>query len=180
MKCRGLRAVLTAFAGVLDIAGAPVGRDQMILLAAALDSHATSKISDLVKNLAAPARTASTGHPRLGEVARLVSALKNVLNKTAASAVLIGAIGKLLADCIRANGRRATARSGRTRRCGVRDDLVAQKLKAALGDDEKFAAIKNDLRTNMAMGKPEIAALARHRQTTAAAGARNTAALKKL
>jgi hypothetical protein len=51
---------------------------------------------------------------------------------------------------------------------GVRDDLVAQKLEAVLGDDEKFAAIKNDLRTNIAMGKPEIAALAR--QMTSSGG----------
>jgi hypothetical protein len=127
MNCRELSAVLTAFAGVLDIVGAPVGRDQIILLAAALDSHATSKFADLVKNLAAPSRTASTGHPRLGEVARLVSALKSVLNTIAASAVLtdIGAIEKLLADrasmelgaFVQMVGG-ATARSGRTRRCG--------------------------------------------------------------
>jgi hypothetical protein len=35
----------------------------------------------------------------------------------------------------------------------MRDDLVGQykqKLEAALGDDEKFTAIYNDLRTNIA------------------------------
>jgi HAMP domain-containing protein len=82
------------------IAGAPVARDRIILFAAAFDVHPTSEISDLAKNLAALPPTASTGNPRLGEVARLLSALKNVLNKTAKNTVLtdVGAIEKLLVD----------------------------------------------------------------------------------
>src|SRR5262245_49576068 len=80
MKCRDFSAVLTAFADLLDIAGAPVARDHIILFAAAFDAHATATVSDLVKILATPPRTASSGNPRLGEVARLLVALKGVLN----------------------------------------------------------------------------------------------------
>jgi hypothetical protein len=53
-----------------------------------------------VKILAAFPRTASTGYPRLGEVARLLVALKSVVNKTAKTAVVsdVSAAEKLLAD----------------------------------------------------------------------------------
>jgi hypothetical protein len=63
----------------------------------------------------------------------------------------------------------------------VRDDLVAhykQKLEAAFGDDEKFAAICNDRRIDIAMGKPEIAALAK--QMTGRGARTQDAALKKI
>jgi hypothetical protein len=87
-------------------------------------TRARSKISGVVKNLAALPRTAFTGHPRLAEVARLLSALKSVLHRSARRAVLtdISAIEKLVAD--RASMdlgafvqviAGATARSGRTR-----------------------------------------------------------------
>jgi hypothetical protein len=192
MNCRDFSAALRAFADVLDIAGAPVARDRIILFAAAFDAHATSEISDLAKNLAAVPPTASTGNPRLGEVACLLSALKNLLNKTAKNTVLtdVSAIEKLMAD--RASmelgafvqmAAGATVATGRRRRgaTGMRDDLVGhyqQKLEAALGDDEKFAAIFNDLRTNIAMGKPEIAALAK--EMTGSSARTQDAALKKI
>jgi hypothetical protein len=192
MKCRDFSAALRAFADLLDIAGAPVARERIILFAAAFDAHATSKISHLVKNLAALPRTASAGNRRLGEVARLLSALKSVLNKTSDSAMLtdLSAIEKLLAD--RASmepgafvqmvaGAAAVAGRRRGSAVGMRDDLVGQykqKLEAALGDDEKFAAIYNDLRTNIAIGKPEIAALAK--QMTGSGARTQDAALNKI
>jgi hypothetical protein len=76
-----------------------------------------------VKNPAALSRTTSTGHPRLAEVARLLSALKSVLHRTARRAVPtdISAIEKLLADRASMEAGAwvqmvagATARSGRT------------------------------------------------------------------
>jgi len=161
-------------------------------LPAACDTHATSTISDLVKILAALPRTASTGNPRLSEVARLLVALKGALNKTGKSAVLsdVSAIEMLLAD--RASmqlgafvqmvaGATAAGGRGRSSTAGMRDELVAQykqKLEATLGDDEKFAAIYNDLRTDIAMGKPEIAALAK--QMTGSGARTQDAALKKI
>jgi hypothetical protein len=63
----------------------------------------------------------------------------------------------------------------------VQDNLVAQykqQFEAALGDDEKFAAIYDDLRTNTAMGKPEIAGLAKH--MTGSDARTQDAALKKI
>jgi ABC-type transporter Mla subunit MlaD len=143
------------------------------LLAAAFDAHATSKISDLVRKLAALPRTAFTGHPASGRVARLLSALSSTKQPKAAVLTDISAIERLLADGAAMEFGAfvqmvagASATTGRTRgnAAGVRDDLVAQykqKLEAALGDDKKFAAIYDSLRANLAMGKPEIATLAR-------------------
>lgn len=192
MKCRDFSAALRAFADVLDAAGASVARDQIILFAGAFDAHAALKISDLVKNLAVVPRTASTGNPGLGEVARLLSALKGVLHKTANSAVLtdVSAIEEFLAD--RASmelgafvhmvaGATATTGRRKGKTAGVQDHLVAQykqQLEAALGDDEKFVAIYDDLRTSTAMGKPEIAALAK--QMTGSGARTQDAALKKI
>jgi hypothetical protein len=63
----------------------------------------------------------------------------------------------------------------------MREELAAQykqKLEATLGDDEKFAAIYNHLRTDIAMGKPEIAALVK--QMTGSGARTQDAALKKI
>jgi hypothetical protein len=102
----------------------------------------------------------------------------------------VSAVEKLLAD--RASmelgafvqmvaGATAAAGRGRGRAAGMRDELVAQykqKLEATLGDDEKFAAIYNDLRTDIAMGKPKIVALAK--QMTGSEARTQDAALKKI
>jgi len=76
----------------------------------------------------------------------------------------------------------APRRSTRTRAApAVRDDLVAhykEKLEAALGDEEKFTTIYNDLRANTAIGKPEIIALAK--QMTGSGARAEDAALKKI
>jgi hypothetical protein len=169
MKCRDFRDALIAFADLLDIAGAPVARDHITLFAAPFDAHATSTVSDLVKILAALPRTASTGNPRLGEVVRLLVALKSALNKTAKTVVAsdVIAVEKLLADrasmelgaFVQMVAGATSAIGCRTgSAAGMRDELIAQyeqKLEATLGDDERFAAIYNDLRTDIGMRKPE-------------------------
>ena len=63
----------------------------------------------------------------------------------------------------------------------VRDDLVAhykEKLEAALGYEEKFSAVYNDLRANTAIGRAEIIALAK--QMTGSGTRVEDAALKKI
>jgi len=193
MKCRDFSAVLSTFADLLDAAGAPVARDQIVMFAAVFDAHPTSSVSDLAKRIGALRGTGSAGSPNLGDVARLLSALKSVLNKTAKATVLtdLNAIEKFLHDRASmelgafvqmATEAAAPPRPTRNRAAPVvRDDLVAhykEKLEAALGDEEKFSAVYNDLRANTAVGRPEIIALAK--QMTGSGARTEEAALKKI
>jgi hypothetical protein len=193
MKCREFGAALRAFAGVLDVAGAPAARDRIVMFAAVFDAHPTWSVSDLAKRIAALCVTGPAGSPSLGDVAPLLSALKSFLNKTAKTAMPndVTAIEELLRDRasmeLGAFVRMATA-AAPTAGCGrrgdaprTRDDLVAhykQKLEAALGDEETFTAIYNDLRANMDMGKPELTALAK--QMTGSGARTQDAALRKI
>ncbi len=193
MKCRDFGGVLRTFADVLDTAGAPAARDQIVLFAAVFDAHPTSSVSDLARRLAALGVAGSMGSPSLGDIACLLSALKGFLSKTAKATVLtdVDAIEKLLRDrasielgaFVRMATQAACPRrptSGRDAP-GLRDDLVVhykEKLEAALGDEEKFAAIYNDLRANTAVGKAEITALAK--QMTGSGARTQDAALKKI
>jgi len=193
MKGRDFGCVLRTFADVLDVAGAPVARDQIVMLAAVFDAHPTSSVSDLARRVAALGMAGSMGSPSSGDVACLLSALKGLLSKTAKSAVLadVDAVEKVLRDhasmelaaFVRITTQAASPRRPTTGRDapGLRDDLVVHyrdKLEAALGDEEKFAAIYNDLRANTAVGKPEIIVLAN--QMTGSGARTQDAALKKI
>jgi hypothetical protein len=193
MKCRDFGCVLRTFADVLDVACAPAARDQIVTFAAAFDAHPTSSVADLARRVAALGMVGSMGSPSLGDVARLLSALNGLLGKTAKSTVLadVDAVEKLLRDrasmelaaFVRITTQAASHRRSATGRdaSGLRDDLIVHykdKLEAALGDEEKFAAIYNDLRANAAMGKPEITALAN--QMTGSVARTQDAALKKI
>src|SRR5258708_37266686 len=81
MKCRDFGSVLRTFADVLDVAGAPVARDQIVMFAAVFDEHPTSSVSDLARRLAALGGAGSIGSPSLGGVASRMSALKGILRK---------------------------------------------------------------------------------------------------
>jgi hypothetical protein len=194
MKCRDFSAVLKTFADLLDAAGALGARDQIVMFAAVFDAYPMSSVADLVKRIfTLRGGTESAGSPSLGDVARLLSALKSVLNKTAKATVLtdLNAIEKFLHDRASmelgafvqmATEAAAPPRPARNRDApAVRDDLVAhykEKLEAALGDEEKFSAVYNDLRTNTAIGRPEIIALAK--QMTGSGARAEDAALKKI
>jgi hypothetical protein len=193
MKCRDFSAVLRTFADLLDAAGAPVARDRIVMFAAVFDAHPTSSVSDLAKRIGALRGTASAESPSLGDVARLLSALKSVLDKTAKATVLtdLNAVEKFLHDrasielgaFVRlATEAAAPPRPARNRDApAVRDDLVIhykEKLEAALGDEEKFSAVYNDLRANAAIGRLEIIALAK--QMTGSGARAEDAALKKI
>lgn len=193
MKCGDFGGVLKTFADVLDIAGAPAARDQIVTFAAVFDAHATLRVSDLARRVSALGVAGSAGSPSLGDVACLLSALKGFLSKTAKSTVLadVDAIEKLLRDraamelaaFVRMTTQAASARRPTTGRDapGLRDDLVVHyrdKLEAALGDEEKFAAIYNDLCANTVVGKPEIIALAS--QMTGSGARTQDSALKKI
>jgi hypothetical protein len=193
MKCRDFGSVLRTFADVLDVAGAPVARDQIVTFAAVFDAHPASGVSNLARRLAALGVAGSAGSPSLGDVACLLSALKGLLDKTAKGTVLadVEAIEKLLRDratmelgaFVRMTTQAASPRRPTAGRDapGLRDDLIAHyrdKLEAALGDDEKFAAIYNDLRSNTAVGKPEVIVLAH--QMTGSGARTQDAALKKI
>ena len=88
MKCRDFSSVLRTFADVLHAAGALVARDQILMFAAVFDPHPTSSVSDLAKRVASLGGSGPTGSPSLGDVARLLSALKGFLNKIAKTSVL--------------------------------------------------------------------------------------------
>jgi hypothetical protein len=193
MKCRDFGAVLRTFADVLDAAGALAARDHILIFAAAFDADPTSSVSDLAKRIAALREAGPAGSPNLSDVAHLLSALKSFLNKTAKAPVLtdVNAVEKLLRDrasmkvsafvqmATEAAAPRATTRKRNAP--ALRDDLVLQykeKLAAALGDEERFTAVYNDLRANTAIGKPEIIALAK--QMTGSGARTEDAALKKI
>jgi hypothetical protein len=174
--------------------GAPTARDQVVTFAAVFDAFPTSSVADLARRVAALGMVGSTGSPSLGDVACLLSALKGLLGKTAKTTVLsdVEAIERLLRDRasmeLGAFVRITTTQAASPRRPatgrdapGLQDDLVVHyraKLEAALGDEEKFAAIYNDLRANAAMGRPEITALAN--QMTGGGARTQDAALKKI
>lgn len=193
MRCRDFSAVLGTFADVLGAAGASVAQDQIATFAAVFDAHALSSVSSLANRLAALHGNEPAGSPNLGDIARLLSALKSFLDKIAKTAVLadINALEKLLHSRssmeLLAFVRMATEAPvphRPTRKRGapaVRDDLVVhykERLEAALGDEEKFSAVYNDLRANTAIRKPEILALAR--QMTGGGARTDDAALKKI
>jgi len=72
-------------------------------------------------------------------------------------------------------------RTGNRGAAAVRDDLVVhykEKLEAALGDEEKFAAVCHDLRADPGIGTPEIVVLAK--QMTGSSPRTQDAALKKI
>jgi hypothetical protein len=169
------------------------------MFAAVFDADPTLRVSDLAKRIGALPVAGSAGSPTLGDVARLLSALKGFLSRTARGAVVsdVGAIEKLLHERasmeLSAFVRLATAAAasrrpakGRAAPAGrdaaeTRDALVVhykEKLEAALGDEEKFTAIYNDLCANPAIGKPEIIALAK--QMMGGAARTQEAALKKI
>jgi hypothetical protein len=191
MKCRDFSSILRTFADVLDVAGAPVARDQIAMLAGIFDAYSASSVSELTKRVAGLPEAA--GDPSLGDLAKLLSVLRRFLNQTAKSAVLtdVDAIEKLLHDrasmgfgaFVRMATEAATP-TGRGRGRDApreRDDLVVQykeKLEAALGDEKTFTAVYNDLRANTAVGKPEITALAK--QMTGSGARTQEAALKKI
>jgi hypothetical protein len=193
MKCRDFSSVLRTFADVLDVAGALVARDQIVMFAVVFDAHPTSSVSDLAKRIGALGGSGPTGRPSLGDVARLLSALKCFLDKTAKTPVLtdVTTIEKLLRDrasmeigaFVRMTAEAAAPRCPTRKRNAplVRDDLIVhykEKLEAALGDVEKFTAVYNDLRANTAIGRLEIIALAK--QMTGTGARTEDAALKKI
>jgi hypothetical protein len=193
MKCRELGAALRAFAGMLEVAGAPAARDRIVMFAAVFDAHPALSVSDLAKRIAALGAAGPAGNPSLGDAAPPLSAVKSFLDKTARTATLsdLTAIEELLHDRasmeLGAFVRMATAAAataGCSRRGDAprtRDDLVAhykQKLEAALGDEEAFTAICNDLRADTAMGTPEMTALAK--EMTGSGARTQDAALKKI
>jgi hypothetical protein len=193
MKCNEFSSALRAFADVLDVGGAPVARDQIAMLAAVFDARPASSVSDLTKRIAAQGVAGSVGTPSSGEVACLLSALRSFLSKAAKSTMLtdVDAVEKLLRDRasmeISAFVRMATAAASPRRLTtereapGLRHDLVVhykEKLEAALGNEDRFAAVYDELRADTAIGKPEIIALA---QEMTAGGARTQdAALKRI
>src|SRR3981081_1901439 len=100
MKSGDFSSVLRTFADMLDAAGASAARDQIIMFAAAFDAEPNSSVSNFAKRIASLPAAGGTGSPSLGDLARLMSALKGLLSKTAKASVLtdVNSVEKLLRD----------------------------------------------------------------------------------
>lgn len=193
MKCSDFGAFLRRFANVLAAAGAAVPRDQILTFATIFDVQPKSSISDLVKRISALPKIESAGGPRLADVNKLLTPLKGLLDKTAKAGVLtdLAQIEALLQDrpsmeitgIVSMMSQAITVPRTTKRRDppALRSDLVAyyrERLEGALGDEEKFKTVYDDLRANTAMGKPEIIALAK--EMTGSGARTEDAALKKI
>lgn len=194
MKSQDFGAALRAFAEVLDVAGVRDARDQIVTFATIFAAAPTSTVSAVVKILSPLPTSGNSGAPSLGDVARLLSALQGLLGKTAKAGVVadIDSVAGLLRDrasmelgafvrmATEATSAKRSTKKGRAAQ--VRDDLVLhyqQAVEASLGEEEKFAAVYNDLASNVNMGKSELSALAK--QVAGGAAARSKAdALKKI
>ncbi len=192
MKSGEFSSILGAYAEMLGTAGAAASQAQIVKIAAVFEVEASSPVGSLAKRLATVPTSGTVSSTNLGGVVRLLSALKGVLKKSAKAGVLadISAIEKVLQDrasmdideFVRLAGDVMTPRAkGKRGAKTPQSGLVLQykeKLEAALGDDEKFASVMHDLRSDQTIAKEDIIALAKE---MTGSGARTTdAALKKI
>jgi hypothetical protein len=197
MKSQEFGAVLKAFADMIAIAGAQRAHDQMIAFAAIFDATPTAKMPDVAKRLNGLPTSGQSGVPSVGDIARLLEALRNFLDVTSKKSsalkdidsiepVLRGrnSIGLsafvLMATDVPSTAKRA-ARNTKLAATPLRQDLVLHyrdALKASLGNDEEFMSVHRELSSNADMGKGEFVELAKE---VAGASARSKPeALKKI
>lgn len=199
MKSGNFGLLLRAFANALDIAGARDGGNQIVTLASLFDIEPQKNVSEVVKRLRLIEYSPSSRRPTTGETARLLRSIRQLFEiaKLRGTVVDIETIEALLHDhdsmeldaFIRASAELLTTKSegtktrsrGKAPALPLREDLVndyQQRLEAALGDKERFNAGYEELRSNAAMGKDELVALAK-RMTGAGSRSKDTA-LKKI
>lgn len=193
MKSEDFGSVLKAYAEMLGSAGAPASRAQITTFAAIFDVDSKSTVSSLAKRVSSSQMSETGGSPNLGDVVRLLLALKGFLRKSAKAASLLAditVIENILQD--RASmGIDAFTRAacevlkpspkGKRGAPAVQNGLVLQykeRLEATLGDEDKFSAVMSELRANQDMGKSEIIALAK--EMTGSGARAIDAALKKI
>jgi hypothetical protein len=192
MKPRDFGVVLTAFGEALDAAGARQAKHQLATFAAIFEVAPEASVAARVKRMASLPTLPTGGTPNLGDLAHIVAPLRKLFEKTAKAAVVadIETLTTLLRDRaatdLAAFARLATEprpvrKSRKATTSSIREDLVAdygRKLEAHLGDQEAFASIYNELRSNNEIGKGELAVLAKQ---FAGASVRSKAeALKKI
>jgi hypothetical protein len=193
MKSQDLGATLRAFAGILDVAGSRQARDQMTTFAAIFDVAPTSAVSTVVKGLDSLPTSQNSGSPNLGDIARLLSALQGLLDKTAKAGVVtdINLIERLSRDRASMEIRafvhmgtetlRAKRTTRRRRAAPLRDDLIVhyqQLLETSLGKEDTFKVVYDELSSNTSVGKGELVAIAK--QITGASPRSKPEALKKI
>jgi hypothetical protein len=175
VKSGEFSSLLGAYADMLETAGAADARAQIVKLAAIFEIDPSSTVVALAKRLATVPTSGTASGTNLSGVVRLLAALKEVLGQAAKAGVLadISAIEKVLRDRASMDidgfvqlGREAMA----PRPKGVRGAKTSQsglvlhykeQLEAALGDEEKFASIMRDLRSDQTIAKGDIFALAK-------------------
>jgi hypothetical protein len=173
MKSHDFGTALRALAALFESAGARPAKNQVETLAAVFEAS-TSTVAAVVKRIESlPAQ--SSGSPNVGDVARLLSPLRNLLGTIAKAGVVddlesvevlllkrsstdLNTFVRAAVDALSTPPKRKQANTA------IRDDLVAdyhRKLDAHLGDEGAFPTVYDDLRANSAMGKSELAALAK-------------------
>ena len=192
MKSGEFSSLLKAYAEMLSVVGTSDSRVQIATIAEIFDVDSATTVATLAKRVSSSRISVATGSPNLGDVVRLLSALRGLLKKTSKADLLkdiaivenvlqdrasmdIGAFARAACEIVKPR-----PKGGRGAQ-PLQNDLVLQykmKLEAALGDEEKFSDAMNDLRANQSMGKSEIAALTKE---MTGSGARTIgAALKKI
>jgi hypothetical protein len=173
MKSCDFGTALRALAALLETAGARPANQQVEAIAAVFEAS-TATIAAVVKRIdTLPAQ--SSGSPNVGDVARLLFPLRKLLEKIAKAGAVedlksvealllkrsstdLDAFVRAAVDALGTPPKRKQAATA------LRDDLVGdyhRKLDANLGNEGAFPTVYDDLRANGAMGKSELAALAK-------------------
>lgn len=192
MKSGEFSQILGAYAEMLEAAGAAVSQTQLVKFTAVFAVDPSATVAALAKQLATVPTSGTVSSTNLDGVLRLISALKALFEKAAKADVLadISAIEKVLQtrSAMDLDEFVRLARETIVPRPTAKRDTVApqcvlvlqykEKLEAALGDDERFEGVMRDLRSDPAIAKEDILALAKE---MAGSGARTTDdALKKI
>jgi hypothetical protein len=183
---------LSAYAEMLEAAGAAASQTQIVKFAAVFAVDPSATVAALAKQLATVPTSGTVSSTSLSGVLRLVSALKALFEKAAKADVLadIGAIEKVLQNrsAMDIDEFVRLARETIAPRHAAKRDAVApqsglvlqykEKLEAALGDGERFESVMRDLRGDQTIAKEDLFALAKE---MTGGGARTTDdALKKI
>jgi len=171
MKTQEFGNILKDFAEVLTAVGGLRASSQINTLTTIFNGALDPTVSALVKRLKALPDAGPSGHPSAADVALLLVTLKAFLAKIAKSAILTD-INLLESELARRTSMNFDAFvsmacqpiPNASKSDKVRNDLVIhykRVLELAIGNDEQFMMIFNDLSSNANMRKEEVIALAK-------------------
>jgi hypothetical protein len=197
MKPQDFGIVLTAFADVLEAAGASMSA-QVRVLANVFEGVSASSVAAFLKQLnsALPIRDAFGG-PDLGELGRVLKKLEVFLEKTAKASAIsdvksvqtffsanpsmdLATFERLAAEAGKPKPK-SKSKEPKPEPVPIRVDLVTRyrnALEGVVGNDEQFTATYDELSANQDLSSDEVVAIAR--ELTGASPRNRTEALKKI